>query len=152
MNKIWIIIKREYITRVRNKTFLLSTFLFPLLMFALMFGGAFIGANSKQQRKIAVDDQSGMYKNNFKDGSSVAFGYPDGVTKSNYKEKDYEGVLVIYSSTPQKADSVRLYTEKQLGLSTDEAIKNQLQNINENKMLMERGVTRSILDSIKHLH
>ncbi|HTH31791.1 MAG TPA: ABC transporter permease [Lacibacter sp.] len=149
MNKIWIIIKREYITRVRNKTFLLSTFLFPLLMFALMFGGAFIGANSKQQRKIAVDDQSGMYKNNFKDGSSVAFGYPDGVTKSNYKEKDYEGVLVIYSSTPQKADSVRLYTEKQLGLSTDEAIKNQLQNINENKMLMERGVTRSILDSIK---
>jgi ABC-2 type transport system permease protein len=149
MNKIWIIIKREYITRVRNKTFLLSTFLFPLLMFALIFGGAFIGANSKQQRKIAVDDRSGVYKNNFKDGSAVAFGYPDEVTKANYKEKNYEGLLIVYSSTPQKADSVRLYTEKQLGLATDEAIKNQLQNINENRMLMERGVTRSILDSIK---
>lgn len=149
MNKIWIIIKREYITRVRNKTFLLSTFLFPLLMFALIFGGAFIGANSTEQRKIAVDDQSGLYKNNFKDGSAVSFGYPDAVTKNNYQDKDYEGLLVIYSSTPQKADSVRLYTEKQLGLATDEAIKNQLQKINENRMLMERGVTRSILDSIK---
>jgi len=149
MNKIWIIIKREYITRVRNKTFLLSTFLFPLLMFALIFGGAFIGANSTEQRKIAVDDQSGLYKNNFKDGSAVSFGYPDAVTKSNYQDKDYEGLLIIYSSTPQKADSVRLYTEKQLGLATDEAIKNQLQKINENRMLMERGVTRSILDSIK---
>ncbi len=149
MNKIWIIIKREYITRVRNKTFLLSTFLFPLLMFALIFGGAFIGANSTEQHKIAVDDQSGLYKNNFKDGSAVSFGYPDAVTKNNYLDKDYEGLLVIYSSTPQKADSVRLYTEKQLGLATDEAIKNQLQKINENRMLMERGVTRSILDSIK---
>jgi ABC-2 type transport system permease protein len=149
MNKIWIIIKREYITRVRNKTFLLSTFLFPLLMFALIFGGAFIGANSTEQRKIAVDDQSGLYKNNFKDGSAASFGYPDAVTKNNYLDKDYEGLLIIYSSTPQKADSVRLYTEKQLGLATDEAIKNQLQKINENRMLMERGVTRSILDSIK---
>ena len=127
MNKIWIIIKREYITRVCNKTFLLSTFLFPLLMFALIFGGAFIGAKSTEQRKIAVDDQSGLYKNNFKDGSAVSFGYPDAVTKNNYQDKDYEGLLVIYSSTPQKADSVRLYTEKQLGLATDEAIKNQLQ-------------------------
>lgn len=149
MNKILIIIKREYLTRVRNKTFLLSTFLFPLLMFALIFGGAFIGANSTEQRKIAVDDQSGIYKNNFKDGSAASFGYPDAVTKSNYQDKGYEGLLIIYSSTPQKADSARLYTEKQLGLATDERIKNQLQKINEDRMLMERGVTRSILDSIK---
>nr|WP_294905850.1 ABC transporter permease [uncultured Lacibacter sp.] len=149
MNKILIIIKREYVTRVRNKTFLLSTFLFPLLMFAIMFGGAFIGANSTQQRKIAVSDQSGLYKNNFKDGSAAAFSYPEGVSKANYKDMGYEGILVVYSSVPNKADSVRLYTEKQLGLATDEKIKSQLQKINENRMLMERGVTRSTLDSIK---
>lgn len=149
MNKILIIIKREYITRVRNKTFLLSTFLFPLLMFALIFGGAFIGANGTEQRKIAVNDQSGMYKNNFKTGAAVDFGYPDGVDRSNYKEKGFEGVLIIYSADKQKADSVRLYTEKQLGLGTDESIKNQLQKINENKMLMEHGVTRTTLDSIR---
>ncbi len=149
MNKILIIIKREYVTRVRNKTFLLSTFLFPLLMFALIFGGAFIGANGTEQRKIAVNDQSGMYKNNFKTGSAVDFGYPDGVDRSNYKEKGFEGVLIIYSADKQKADSVRLYTEKQLGLGTDESIKNQIQKINENKMLMERGVTRTTLDSIR---
>ncbi|MBY0477896.1 MAG: ABC transporter permease [Chitinophagaceae bacterium] len=151
MNKIWIIIKREYVTRVRNKTFLLSTFLFPLLMFALIFGGAFIGANGTEQRKIAVNDQSGLYRNNFKDGSSVAFGYPDAVTRDNYKDKGFEGILIVYSADQQKADSVRLYTEKQLGLSTDEAIKNQIQKINENRLLMERGVTRNTLDSIKQL-
>ena len=149
MNKILIIIKREYITRVRNKTFLLSTFLFPLLMFALIFGGAFIGANGTEQRKIAVNDQSGMYTNNFKTGAAVDFGYPEGVDRSNYISKGYEGLLIIYSADKQKADSVRLYTEKQLGLGTDESIKNQLQKINENRMLMERGVTRTTLDSIR---
>ena len=82
MNKIWIIIKREYVTRVRNKTFLLSTFLFPLLMFALIFGGAFIGANGTEQRKIAVNDQSGLYKNNFKNSASVEYGYPEGVDRN----------------------------------------------------------------------
>lgn len=151
MNKILIIIKREYITRVRNKTFLLSTFLFPLLMFALMFGGAFIGANGTEQRKIAVDDQSGIYKNNFKTGAAVEFGYPAEVNRNNYKDKGYEGVLIIYSANRQKADSVRLYTEKQLGPGTDEAIKNQIQKINENRLLMDRGVTRNTLDSIRQL-
>ena len=97
MNKIWIIIKREYITRVRNKTFLLSTFLFPLLIFALIFGGAFIGANGTEQRKIAVNDESGLYKNNFKEGSAVTFGYADDVTRTNYKDKGFEGILVVYS-------------------------------------------------------
>jgi len=149
MNKIWIIIKREYVTRVRNKTFLLSTFLFPLLMFALIFGGAFIGANGTEQRKIAVNDQSGLYKNNFKNSASVEYGYPEGVDRNNYKNKGFEGLLIIYSSNQQKADSARLYTQKQLGLSTDEAIKNQLQKINENRLLMARGVTRNTLDSIR---
>ena len=149
MNKIWIIIKREYITRVRNKTFLLSTFLFPLLIFALIFGGAFIGANGTEQRKIAVNDESGLYKNNFKEGSAVTFGYADDVTRMNYKDKGYEGILVVYSADKKAPDSVRLYTEKQLGLATDEAIKNQIQKINEDRLLMEKGVTRNTLDSIK---
>ncbi len=149
MNKIWIIIKREYVTRVRNKTFLLSTFLFPLLIFALIFGGAFIGANGTEQRKIAVNDQSGLYKNNFKDGSAVTFGYADDATRTNYKDKGFEGILIVYSANRQTPDSVRLYTEKQLGLATDEAIKNQIQKINEDRLLMEKGVTRNTLDSIK---
>jgi ABC-2 type transport system permease protein len=149
MNKIWIIIKREYVTRVRNKTFLLSTFLFPLLIFALIFGGAFIGAKGTEQRKIAVSDQSGMYLGNFKEGAAVSFGYANDVSRTNYKEKGFEGILVVYSADKKTPDSVRLYTEKQLGLATDESIKNQLQKINEDRLLMEKGVTRNTLDSIK---
>ena len=41
MNKIWLIIKREYVTRVRNKTFLLSTFLLPLMIVLFIAGSIF---------------------------------------------------------------------------------------------------------------
>ena len=149
MNKILIIIKREYITRVRNKTFLLSTFLFPLLMFALIFGGAFIGANGTQQRKIAVKDESGLYKNNFKTNSAVDFFYPETISRADFQKQGFEGLLIIYSSNQQKPDSIRLYSEKQLGLSTDEALRRQIQKINESRLLMERGVTSGTLDSIR---
>ncbi|MFN8264705.1 MAG: ABC transporter permease [Chitinophagaceae bacterium] len=148
MNKVWIIIRREYLTRVRNKTFLLSTFLFPLIMILFVFGSAYLGAKSIQQYKIAVKDETNLYKNNFKTGNAAFFGYPDQVTTSNYKEKGYEGLLIIYSADQQKADSVRLYSDKELGLATDESIKNQMQKINEERLLMEKGVSRAILDSI----
>lgn len=148
MNKVWIIIRREYLTRVRNKTFLLSTFLFPLIMILFVFGSAYLGAKSIQQYKIAVKDETNLYKNNFKTDNAAFFGYPDQVTTSNYKEKGYEGLLIIYSADQQKADSVRLYSDKELGLATDEAIKNQMQKINEERLLMEKGVSRAILDSI----
>ena len=55
MNKIWLIIKREYITRVRNKTFLLSTFLLPLVIVLFIAGSIFLSVKSAEGRKqIAV--------------------------------------------------------------------------------------------------
>jgi ABC-2 type transport system permease protein len=118
-------------------------------MFALIFGGAFIGANGTQQRKIAVKDESGLYKNNFKTNSAVDFFYPETISRADFQKKGFEGLLIIYSSNQQKPDSIRLYSEKQLGLSTDEALRRQIQKINESRLLMERGVTSGTLDSIR---
>ena len=41
MHKIWIIIQREYTSRVKNKRFLIVTFLVPLLMVGLIVGSAY---------------------------------------------------------------------------------------------------------------
>jgi hypothetical protein len=48
MNKIFIIIRREYLTRVRKKTFIISTLLFPLLYLALIFGMGFIAEKANR--------------------------------------------------------------------------------------------------------
>ncbi|MBM3440713.1 MAG: ABC transporter permease, partial [Bacteroidetes bacterium] len=148
MYKIWIIIRREYLTRVRNKTFLLSTFLFPLFMILFVVGSAYLGAKSVQYNKVAVQDATGEYAPLFKSSSTLSFVLEDSITAENFKEKGVDGLLSIYSSDKVKVDSVRLYSDKQLGLATDESIQSQMQRIQEDKLLMERGISRSMLDSI----
>lgn len=61
MNKTFLIIQREFLTRVRKKTFIISTLLFPLLYLGLIFGTSYIGAKSSTQLKIAVVDSSGKF-------------------------------------------------------------------------------------------
>lgn len=149
MNKILIIIKREYLTRVRNKTFLLSTFLLPLVMIAFIGGSTYLGVKSIQQYKIAVHDESGLYKGKLDSSAAAAFAFDETVNLNNYSSKDYDGMLMIYSGNKSTPDSVRLYSAKDLGIATEGAVKKQLQKVNEEKLLLEKGVSRAIIDSIR---
>jgi ABC-2 type transport system permease protein len=148
MNKTWIIIKREYLTRVRNKTFLLSTFLLPIIMIAFIFGSAYLGAKSIQQYKIAVKDESGIYVNKLDSSNAAAYSFSGDYNLSNYKA-NHDGLLIIYAKTDAFPDSVRLYSEKDLGLATESAIRKQIQKVNEERLLLEKGVSRSVIDSIR---
>ena len=49
MNKIGLIIRREYLTRIRNKTFLISTFLLPVLIVMVIAGTVFLAIKGKDQ-------------------------------------------------------------------------------------------------------
>ena len=61
MNKIKLIIGREYLTRIRKKTFILSTVLFPLLYLGLILGTGYITAKSGRKLHVAVIDSSGYF-------------------------------------------------------------------------------------------
>ena len=62
MNKIVLIIKREFLTRVRKRTFIIGTILFPLLYLGLIFGTGYIAEKSKEDLHIALVDESGLFK------------------------------------------------------------------------------------------
>ena len=59
MSKMWLITRREYLTRVRNKTFLLSTFLLPLVFILFIAGAVLIQLKTKTHHRIAVIDANG---------------------------------------------------------------------------------------------
>lgn len=62
MNKIWIIIQREYITRVRRKSFLITTLLAPLGFFLLISASVLISTYSQSRTDVAVVDESGLFR------------------------------------------------------------------------------------------
>jgi len=91
MNKIWLVIKREYLTRVRNKTFLLSTILLPLVMVLFISGSVFFAAKSEGKKKIAVENKQSELANFLKsDSSKMEFTFNTGVDTSNFAEKGYD--------------------------------------------------------------
>ena len=103
MNKILLIIRREYLTRVRKRTFILSTLLFPLLYLGLIFGTAWIGAKTKSRLEVGVIDSSGysnrgmLERANQSDSSMVL--HLENMSADSLKEKytslGYDGYAVI---------------------------------------------------------
>ena len=74
MNNLILIIKREFIARVRNKAFILMTFLSPFI-FVIMMGFVvwLISLKQSTQQKIAISDQSNLFASNLKDSSNIDF-------------------------------------------------------------------------------
>lgn len=151
MNKIWLVITREYLTRVRNKTFILSTILLPLFFIGFIFAAAYFSIQSNEQQKIAVSDQNGIFKNSFQNDKSITYEFPSDVNASNFKEKGYSAFLKIPENYNSAGDSISLVSDKQLGISSEEKIKDQINNAIRNKAFLQHNIDRKVLDSINQL-
>lgn len=104
MNKIWIIIKREYNQAVRKKSFIILTILGPILMAALIITPALIAMHSNNNVLIAVLDESNLYpKLNSENDKDIYFEYVHSTLpelKAELLEEKYDAVLYIpYNST-----------------------------------------------------
>jgi ABC-2 type transport system permease protein len=148
MNKISLIIKREYITRVRNKTFLLSTFLLPIVMILFIFGTAFFAASSKHKlKKIAVVNAPAYFESNLlSDTTRLTFGFASGIDTTNFKAKGYDAILNLnHDSVGRK---FTIISEKQVNSDTKEMIEERLDKAYEKYQLQQKGISKDILDSI----
>lgn len=146
MNKTWLIIKREYLTRVRKKTFIISTILFPLLYLLLIFGTGYIAAKSSKNLKVAIIDSSGLFnkavinQSNLQDSSSqleYVTQHPDTVIK-NYAALGYDGYIVIPSTISDSSlNKIALISNKTHGLGSVFQVQSKL-NSAWNKVKSER--------------
>ena len=148
MNKTWLIIQREYSSRVKNKRFLLITILMPLLMVGFIVGSAYLSSTGTEQRKIAVIDPNGFFKGHLKNSQQLEFSFPNDVDTSNYKQKGYSDVLILPKfEGNQKVDYI-LRSKKSMGMMLQESITNKINSAIEDQMLQEAGIHQDILDSI----
>jgi ABC-2 type transport system permease protein len=151
MNKISLIIQREYVTRVRNKTFLLSTFLLPIVMILFIFGSAFLAATSKDKlKKIAVINDPGFFGRNLKtDSTEVSFSFVTDVDSANYAAKGYDAVLDLRNDPSVK--KFVIHSAKQISGDTKGVIEKRLDNAYQDHSLQSRGIRKDILDSISKI-
>ena len=148
MHKIWIIIQREYTSRVKNKRFLLVTFLVPLLMVGLIVGSAYFSFKGTEERKIAVVDPNGFFKDKLKNSRQLKFEFPKDIDTSNYQAKGYSDILLMPLFEGDKKADYILRSKKSMGFSLQETISRKINAAIEDQMLEKAGIQQSVLDSI----
>ncbi|MCF0202054.1 MAG: ABC transporter permease [Bacteroidaceae bacterium] len=74
MNKVWLIVEREFMTRVRKKSFILLTVLMPFLMVAVVTVPALLAnMDSDEHFTVGIIDKTGLYAKEFKSEGSMEY-------------------------------------------------------------------------------
>ena len=137
MKKIFLIIQREFLTRVRKRSFIITTLLFPLLYIALIFGTAFIGEKGQTKLKIAVLDSSGKFTKARIDSANaidklstlVLVNESPASLEKDFEQKGYDGFVVIPSNTmgTKTPDNIKIKANRTLGTANN--VQTKLNNI-----------------------
>ena len=157
LRTIGIVIGREYSTRVRKKSFLLTTFITPILFAALCLVPAFLMTNMKESAKrLAVVDNSGIVLPCLEDGETVSYvdmssSDADSV-KVRLAELGCDGVLVVSPlDSVAKTISAEIYSPSPLGIDLEENLGNRLDDALENYRIESYGIEglAQIMEDVK---
>jgi ABC-2 type transport system permease protein len=147
MNKTGIVIKREYLIRVRKKSFIILTFLMPVLFAGLFFGTLLLASlNEGKAKNILVADETGEYFPVLQNTSQYHFikdkeGFEDFRKKS---DEEIYATLVISGDLLQNPDAITLYSWQQVIASASSTIVSQL-----NKYLSEKKLASYHIPGLK---
>ena len=140
MKNIYLIISREYLERVRKKSFIIVTLLMPIFMIAMMVAPSlmmFYG--SSDQKQVVVIDRSGLIADNLTSTPEVSFIREDAMSKAEAcntynEESEIFGILYIGESVEAR-DSVQLITNSSSSMMFEQNISSQIETIIEREKL-----------------
>jgi ABC-2 type transport system permease protein len=142
MNKISVIIKREYITRVRKKSFIIMTILAPVLMAAIVILPTALMMNQDgDYKKIAViEDNSDLFKGVVKNTKDAEFVYLENTKveelKKTYEKAGYYGILWISPELVNTPNAIKLISKQQPPIGLLQHIESSLEKEIERQKLL----------------
>ncbi len=130
MKNLRLIIAREYLERVKTKSFIISTILMPILMLAMMFVPALVIVLAEPENKvIAVVDYSQQISPSLKGDGELQFEVVNPVVPLDSVKRDdqYDAILVIGSDIVENPNNIQLYTHTASSMATEQAITRQIE-------------------------
>jgi ABC-2 type transport system permease protein len=154
MNKISLIARREFLTRVQKKTFLLTTILLPLLFFGFYALMIYFSVSTDEKYNIAVADDANIFKGKIEGDENVSFTFVQHETPQTLKEEVQSGKYNGYAFIPAETKildkvSIPVVTEKSVGLMSRGKIEDKLNSALEQQRLLELNISKSQLDSAR---
>ena len=157
MSNFSIILKREYLTRVKKRSFLIITFLGPLLFAALMITPSLLMLNSdkmESKKSIAVLDETNWFDGAIENTDANTFIYQDmnenvDSLKKLVFEGIYDAVLYIPATTLSVPVNAKLYSNKQIPMTLSSHIEREMKQVVEHKKLLASGIDPAVVKATK---
>ena len=158
MNKIFLVLKREYLTRVKKKSFLLATFLTPLVIPTIIFAIAYFATRDKDSGhdEIRVLDQSGYFENVF-DVSGYDFTFVTGSLDDQKAKFDDEGAfgllyipeLDLSDISVSRFEGFEFYSTTNPSFRTLESIERAMERRIEDLKLQRSGLDADVVANLQ---
>lgn len=153
MNKILIIIQREFLKRVRTKGFIILTITMPFIMAALVFVPLWLSSiENDEQQKVAVIDPTGVYAKALKASKSFAFSAQPVITEEMRSEDSpYDAVVAISGDLVKNNGKVTIYSHKEIPGNMLDYIQSKLNETVQKQKLEATGIAGldKIIDNVQ---
>jgi len=155
MNKLPLIIKREYLAKVRNKSFIVMTFLSPILIVGIALLISYLTQlNNSEKKVIAVLNESSYFSDDFVTTSETTFVMFKSMTldeaKVATKNLDHYGLLYIPNDTTLQliSENAYFYSKESPGALTLRGVENIFENQVRKQKLLNFGISPSNFEEI----
>jgi ABC-2 type transport system permease protein len=156
MNKALIVAKREFLSRVQKKTFLLTTIGLPLLIFGFYALIILFTVKNTDDFKIAISDEANVFNKAIVDKKKeLVFSYVNS-SEDSLKAQLTKGNIDAYVFVPKTfalttdTDSLKVVSDKSVGLMTREKIERKFENyIEEQRLITGTKMSKEVLDSLQ---
>lgn len=155
MNKLWLIIKREYLTRVKTKAFIFTTLLTPIGLAAFFAVVALIFSYEGDSQRIALKDDSGIFmEKSIKDSDRAKFFIrtePLDELLATYQERNYNGVIHIPEKVANPGDEVSMtfHSDEQISATTKGFIESRMANRIRDYKIEQSGYDKKKIEAFK---
>ena len=149
MRNILLVIRREYLVRVKKKSFLIMTILAPLFFVGSYAAVIWIAVGSVDLKTVQVVDESNLFKNEFKDTESLKFTYLSSSinsAKTEFQKSGANALVYIPANVIKEPKSVRIYAAKNVSMDLKSDIEDVIEKQIEEIKLSEAGITHKILE------
>lgn len=154
MSVLKLIIRREYMARVRNKSFLIMTFLSPLIVVGMIMLVTYLTQlNSDTKRTIALVDETGLFTSEFTNTDQTTYLNLSGQSLETVRElsekEDYYGVIHVPKEAAQEGEGIKFYGKETPGFGLVEAIEKKIEKKLTNQNLLDKGIDLNVLETSK---
>jgi ABC-2 type transport system permease protein len=127
MNKVLLIIQREYLTRVKKRSFIIMTILGPLLMAAIVVVPMYLATRNNELKTVAVIDETGIFFEKFKDTDDLKFHYivsDIASAKAGFTKSGDHALLYIPKPSVSLPSNAILYASGNVNINVKSYIRN----------------------------